>query len=694
MHEARTFFTDLALVFLVATAAMLVMQRLRQPAVLGYLVAGIIVGPHVPVPLFADPERIESLAELGVILVMFSIGLEFSLERVGKLLPTSGLVALVQITGMIWLGFAVGSLAGWEWPANLFLGGMVAISSTMIISRVFTDQRVEPELSDSVFGILVVQDLAVVVLIALFTAVATGSGLPPAEIARVVGSLAAFVAALVVVGLLVVPRVVKEADRRGASEVLLVASVGICFGFALLAEHFGYSVALGAFVAGMLVGESGRRVVVEHLVAPLRDVFAAVFFVSVGMLVDPRAIAGNLGLIVALTCVVLVGMTTFLSLGSFLVGKSVRLSIRTGMSLAQIGEFSFIIVAIGVTAGAVTGDLYAIAVGVAVITTFLTPMLVRGSERVAVAVSQRLPKPVQTFAVLYGTWIESLGGGRRTGRRSRVERRAIVFALDALALMALGVGAGLAWRWLVATLGARLGLGPEWAVALVVGALILVAAPFVVGVVRLARALGADLARRALPDAEPGAADLASAPRRSFEVALQIGLVALAAFPVIAVTQVLLPLSAGVLVLVVLVLGFSVTFWRSTSNLQDHVRAGAEMVLEALSRQRQTDSSHSALPALAEILPGMGPLVSRTLEPGHSAVGKTLAELHLRALSGASVLAIERASGGVVAPSGDERLAAGDILSLTGSETAIERADRILRQGDGGIPEELADVPG
>jgi CPA2 family monovalent cation:H+ antiporter-2 len=167
--------------------------------------------------------------------------------------------------------------------------------------------------------------------------------------------------------------------------------------------------------------------------------------------------------------------------------------------------------------------------------------------------------------------------------------------------------------------------------------------------------------------------------------------------PVIAVTPVLLPLTAGVLVLVVLVVGFSVTFWRSTSNLQEHVRAGAEMVLEALSRQRQTDASHpstSALPALAEILPGMGPLVSRTLSPGSSAVGKTLAELHLRALSGASVLAIERSAGGVVAPSGEERLQAGDILSLTGSEGAIERADRILSEGDDSMPEELADVPG
>ncbi len=680
MHESRTFLQDLALVFCVATLAALLFQRLRQPVVLAYLVAGVIVGPHVPLPLFVDLGRIQTLSELGVILVMFSLGLEFSLQRLVRLLPTAGLAGLVQISAMLWLGYLVGTLFGMAWPANLFVGGMICISSTMIVARVFADQGVDEELAGSVFGILVIQDLAAIVLITMFTALASGAGLPAYELITTVGRLGVFVAAMIVVGILLVPRLVREAHRRSAAEVLLIASVGVCFGLALLAEHFGYSVALGAFVAGVLVGESGRRSDVAHSVAPLRDVFAAVFFVSVGMLVDPRVFGREWLLVTTLVMVVIVGQTLFISLGTFLAGKSVRLAIRTGLSLAQIGEFSFILVGIGTVAGVVPADLLAVAVGVAVVTTFLTPLLVRASDAAAVAVDARLPPSVQTFSALYGAWFESLT--RREPRtRSRAHRLWLLYAADASLLIALVVAAAVGRDWLAAELRAWLSLPPDIAAWSVIGAAIVLIAPFAIGVVRVARALGKELAKTSLP-MRGGGVDLGAAPRRAFVLALQLALVLLTAFPLVALSAPFLPLYVGATSLAAIVVGLGIAFWKSTTNLEEHVRASAQVVLEALDRQR-----HHAAPTapqakaidLTELLPGLGSLEPRRIGHESPVVGKTLAELNLRGATGAIILAIKRPHADVVLPTGDERLVAGDIVSITGSQEALIAADRVLQ---------------
>jgi CPA2 family monovalent cation:H+ antiporter-2 len=680
MHEVRTFLQDLALVFCVATLAMLLVQRLRQPAVLGYLVAGLIVGPHVALPLFADQHRIETLSELGVVFVMFSIGLEFSLSSLLRLLPTAGLAGLVQITGMMWLGYLVGQLFGLDSRASTFVGGMVCVSSTMIVARVLNSQPVPPRISEAVLGILVVQDLAAILLLTVFTALAQGHGLPASELLRTGGQLLLFLVAVVVAGILIVPRLVREAYSHKVNETLLVAAVGVCFALALLAQQFGYSVALGAFLAGVLVGESGRRHEVAHTIEPLRDLFAAVFFISVGMLVDPAAIPRHWGLILVLTLLVVVGQSLLIALGVFLTGRGIQVALCTGMTLAQIGEFSFIIVGLGVAARAVSADLLAVAVTVSALTTFLTPALVRASQPMALAIEARLPHRLQTFAALYASWFESLTAARREPR-SRALMLWRRFAIDAVLLLALAMLTGVTRSWLGRELEAQLGMTRALSSALVLGAAALLAAPFAVGVVRIARALGAELGRRALP--ETAGVDLAHAPRRAFVLTLQLGLVFAVAVPLVAVTQPFLPVYVGPTLLAGLALGLGLAFWRSTTNLEGHVHAGAQVVLEVLSRQRAgTEPGQAALPEVAELLPGLGPLVPVRIETGSPAEGKTLAELNLRGLTGATVIAIQHVSGGVVTPTGKERLAAGDLISITGSHEAISAAQALL-QGPG-----------
>jgi monovalent cation:H+ antiporter-2, CPA2 family len=683
VQHVRTFLQDLALVFCVAALVTLVFQRLRQPVVLGYLLAGIILGPHVPIPLFADHQRIETLSELGVILVMFSIGLEFSFARIRRVLPTAGLAGAVQITAMFWIGYLVGRLFGLSGGAAVFVGGMVCISSTMIVARAFADHPVEERLSELVFSVLIVQDLAAILLITVLTAVASGAGLPPAEMARTAGELFLFLVGAVVIGLLVVPRLIREAHHRLVSETLLVTTVGVCFGLALLAQYLGYSVALGAFLAGSLVAESGRRRNVEHLIAPLRDLFAAVFFVSIGMLVDPGAILDQAGLVATLVAIVVFGQSTFIALGTFLTGAGVNLSVRAGMSLAQIGEFSFIIVGVGVARGVVSTGLMSVAVGVAVITTFLTPFLVRLSGRAALMVEARLPRPLQTFAALYGSWFEAMRARRESRERSAMARRWLRLAGDGVILAGIVLATALGHRAATVWLEAQLGIGERAAYAVVITGAVVAALPFLYGVGRSARQLGLALGQRALPGSDAGL-DLAAAPRRAFVIALQVGLMLLVAFPVVALSQPFLPLYWGAAILATLLLAFGVAFWRGATNLEGHVRAGAQLVLEALERQRRPDPAAAPVD-LVELLPGLGGLEPVLLPDDSPAVGKTLAQLELRGRTGATVLAIRRAAGDTVAaPSGAEVLGSGDVLSVTGSREAIAAATSLLLSGPSG----------
>ncbi|HEY7600549.1 MAG TPA: cation:proton antiporter, partial [Candidatus Limnocylindrales bacterium] len=276
MHDAHEFLKTLTLVLGVAAVTSVLFQRLRQPVVLGYLIAGLLVGPHVAFPLFADPATIQTLSELGVILLMFALGLEFRLAKLVALAPTAGLTALIQCSFMIWLGFVLGRSFGWTPLESIFTGALLAISSTTIIAKAFDEQRVTGKLREFVVGVLIVEDLIAVLLMAALTAASTGSTLSAGELGLTLARLLGFLVTLVVAGLLIVPRAVQSTLRLGRAETTLVACIGLCFGIALLAQSFGYSVALGAFIAGSLVAESGGEKQIAPLVEPVKDVFAAI----------------------------------------------------------------------------------------------------------------------------------------------------------------------------------------------------------------------------------------------------------------------------------------------------------------------------------------------------------------------------------------------------------------------------------
>jgi K+:H+ antiporter len=678
---AHAFLVNLAMVLGVAAITTVLFQRLHQPVVLGYLIAGLLVGPHVPVPVTVDASIVQVLSELGVILLMFSLGLELSVRSLMSVGAGTAFIAVLECSLMMWIGFAMGQLFGWDSTASAFVAGLVTISSTTIIARTFDEQGVSGPLRELVFGVLVVEDLIAILLVAALTAAGTGSGLSASGLAITAGRLLGLLALLLAAGLLVVPRVMRAVVRLQRAETTLVASIGLCFAMAVLATELGYSVALGAFLAGSLVAESGHAADVERLVHPVRDMFAAIFFVSVGMLLDPEMVAAHWLEVLVISAVVMIGKVLFVSFGVFLAGNGVKTAVQSGMSMAQIGEFSFIIAGVGVGLGAVGAHLYPVAVAVSAITALTTPAMVRLAPRVAAFVDRALPRPLQTFASLYGAWLDQLRAASRNPARARVRRSVGMLALDATLLTAVVIAASLSLdpgsRWIVK----RTGVDAQVAVAAVIAAACLLALPFLVGVVRLSRKLGLRLADRALPAGAEGAVDLTAAPRRALIVALQLACILLVAAPMIAVTQPFLPPLSGVLLLLVVgVLG--IAFWRGATNLQGHVRAGAELIVEVLAGQAGGPArgpvAHGGAAPIEDALRGLGAPEVCIVGAGSAAAGRTLAEINLRGATGATVLAIRHGEASVVVPSGHETLRVGDVLALAGSHESLVAARALL----------------
>jgi CPA2 family monovalent cation:H+ antiporter-2 len=683
--NAHSFLVAMTTVLAVAAITTIVFQWLKQPVVLGYILAGFIVGPNVPIPLVADRDVVHTLSELGVILLMFSLGLEFSLGKLLKVGATAGLTALLQSSLMVWLGFLTGQLFGWTTIESLFAGAIIAISSTTIIAKAFEEQRIRGSLKQLVVGVLIVEDLVAILLMATLTAVVTGAGLSARSMVFTVGKLALFLILLVSVGLFIVPRFMRLVRRLGRPETTLVASIGLCFAISLLAEKMGYSVALGAFIAGSLIAESGQQHEIQHLVEPVRDVFAAIFFVSVGILIDPRLILTHYQAILVLTGVVIVGKILSVSFGAFLTGNGVPTSVRAGMSLAQIGEFSFIIAGLGLSLGATRSFLYPVAVAVSAITTLTTPHLIRVSGPVASFVDRKLPGPLQTFVSLYASWIEK-------GRHARATRGALIrrlirhLVVDTALFVIVVVGATVGFGATTSYFVEKFGLEEDLARGAVALLAVIFAVPLGAGMVRVSQRLGFVIAEGSLPSAGEGKLDLAAAPRRALVLTLQLGIVVLTGLPVLAVTQPLIggyyapAIFVGLLVLV------GIAFWRGASNLHEHVRAGAETIVETLLAQARTAEGQKEKPkeSLAEVhmlLPGLGEPTPIRLEEDSDAVGQSLQSLNLRGVTGATVLALIRDGEGLLVPTATETLRVGDVLALAGSQEAIGRARRLLEHG-------------
>jgi len=390
---------DLALMLLVAGAMTLLFKKLRQPLVLGYIIAGFIVGPYFSLfPAVTDTVSIHTWSEIGIIILMFSLGLEFNLHKLASVGGTAIITAITEVVCMLLVGIACGRLMGWSTMNSIFLGGMLSMSSTTIIIKAFEDLKLKgKKFTELVFGTLVIEDIAGILMMVMLSTVALSQGISGGELAGSLLKMVFYLALWLILGIYLLPTILKKTRELMNEETLLVVSLGICLGMVLLATHLGFSSALGAFLAGSLLAGTIHMEKIEHVNKPVRDLFGAVFFISVGMLVNPALIAEHAGPIVLITAVTIIGKAIFSSLGVLFSGQPLKTAILCGFSLAQIGEFSFIIASLGISLGVISDYIYPIVVSVSVITTFTTPFVIRSAEGAYGFLNKHLPSKLAAY---------------------------------------------------------------------------------------------------------------------------------------------------------------------------------------------------------------------------------------------------------------------------------------------------------
>ena len=416
---------DLGIIMLTAGFTSLVCKFLKQPVVLGYIVAGLLVGPYVfGSSWVSDEESVKIWGEIGVIFLLFSLGLEFSYKKLVKMGTTALIGCFTIVVGMMSCGFLLGRAMGWDQMNSLFLGGMLCMSSTTIVFKALDDLGLrQQKFANICFGILVVEDLFAVVLMVLLASLAVNQSFDGAEMAWEVGKLAAYLLFWFAMGLFLIPTLLRVCKQHLNDETLTIVALGLCLGMVLLAEGAGFSSALGAFVMGSILAETVEAEKIEHLLSPIKNMFGAVFFVSVGMMIDPALLLKYWLPISLITLLVICGQVIFASLGVVLSGQPLKTAMQAAFSLTQVGEFAFIIANFGTDKGVTEPFLYPVIVAVSVITTFLTPYTIRLAEPAYERVDKVIPRRWKLMLDAYG---HSRGTQREASLTQRYLGKAIL----------------------------------------------------------------------------------------------------------------------------------------------------------------------------------------------------------------------------------------------------------------------------
>lgn len=674
MHHL-VFLQDLAVVMIVAGLVTVLFRQLGQPVVLGYILAGVIIGPHTPpFPLIGDEHTIATLSELGVIFLMFSLGLEFSLRKLREVGATALVAAAFEILLMVWAGYQLGRLFGWNLMDSVFLGAILSISSTTIIIKALEELgKTKEKFAQLIFGILIVEDILAIVMIALLSGFATTGSLEAATVGATVVKLSAFLGVLLVAGLIVVPRLLNYVASFKSNEMLLITVLALCFGVSLVAVKLGYSVALGAFLIGAIIAEARQIAKIEILMEPVRDLFSAVFFVSIGLLIDPAMLVKYIGPILAITSVVIVGKVFACASGAFVAGNDLRSSLRVGMGLAQIGEFSFIIAALGLSLKVTSDFIYPIAVAVSALTTLATPYLIRSSDGLVGWFDRVAPRSFTNFLDTYSRWIGQVGQGSTRTMASKLFRKwAAQIALNLLLITAVFIAAsflknpGLE-RWPTVPGGDDGMKAIVWLTAM------LVSLPILIAAVRKWQAFCMLLAEITVRREAAGANTLALRGVVSGTVFVA-GCGGLVLF-VLLLSSTILPSWNVLIVLALVLVVATVVLRRSFIRLYSKAQGALYETFAQPPVPRHSEPV-AALPSLLHD----AQLKTLPLRDDSALAGRIIAEIGLRTRTGASIVGIERASGNVINPGPDEELQPGDQLLMIGSAEQLAAAEKLFGQ--------------
>lgn len=653
---------DLALILALAGIITLLFKKLKQPVVLGYILAGLLVSPNVSwLPNVSDRQSVQVWADIGVIFLLFSLGLEFSFKKLVKVSGTAGIAGIFEITCMIALGYFTGKLMGWPTMDCIFLGGIIAISSTTIIIRAFDELGVKAQkFAGLVLGILVIEDLVAVLLMVLLSTIAVSQTFEGGQMLQSVFKLLFFLSLWFISGIFILPTFFKWVRRLISEETLLVISLGLCLLMVVLATHTGFSAPLGAFIMGSILAETTQAEKIEHLVKPVKDLFGAIFFVSVGLLIEVPMLIKYALPVAILVLIVIAGKTVSVTIGSLLSGQPLKQALQAGMSLSQIGEFSFIIANLGLSLNVTGKHLYPIAVGVSVITAFTTPYMIRLADPLYHWLDKKLPLKWRTALNQYSTGAQII----RVESDWKIVLRSYltVMLVNSVIVVALVL---LSARFLLPLVSSYLD-SPTLAAFLTCFITFIAMAPFLwaLAIRRIHSFASANL----WLDQKYN-----HGPLVLLEIMRNVLLIILVGFLVDRLLGALVALMVVLPVIVVVLLVFSRrlnAFYsriekRFLSNLNDRETTAAQ-------------GSHDLSPWDAH-------LAYFTILPESPAIGQTLLQLAWREKYGVNVALIERGKRTIYAPSRDVMIHPHDKMAVIGTDVQLENFRTIVEAetGDG-----------
>ncbi len=658
--------SDLAFILLLGAVVTVLFKWIKQPVVLGYIVAGFLASPHFEyIPSVTTESNIEFWAQLGIVVLLFSLGLEFSFKKLLNVGGSAIVTALIIVIGMMLTGFAVGHLLNFSHINSLFLGGMLSMSSTTIIIKAFTDLNLrQKKFASLVFAVLIVEDLFAVLMMVILSSIAINKSVEGSEMLFSIGKLGFFLVIWFLVGTYILPTLLNAIRRYLNNETLLIVSIGLCFGMAVFSVYCGFSLALGAFVMGSIIAGISYAERIESVVTPVKDLFGAVFFISVGMMVDLNIIVEYLSPILLLSAVVIVGMILFGTFGMLITGQPLRIAMESGFSLTQIGEFAFIIASLGMSLGVLESTIYPIVVAVSVITTFTTPYFIKMADPAYNFVEKHLPRKLHFLIERYSdqATTESETRALWVSVMKRYLWRILLYSSVLIAVILISTRYFLPWI---------LDFTPSWGRLICSIVALLAMAPFLLA---LATPASKRTERQRLRAANAHF-DVPLIVMTLFRLLLTLAFII---YTLSTIHSMRIGWLTGFLIFFVLIGAFSQRFRKRLRNIE------STFFNNLNERELRRSGKNNNL---------VSDLHLAFIEVGYNCpfVGDRLIDSNLRQRFGVNVASIQRGGSLIEVPNGNTRIFPGDVIGLIGTDPQIESILPIIEKNDEQLPENNAD---
>lgn len=676
MSEELNLVRDLAVILISAGVFTIISKALKQPLIIGYILAGFLVGPNVSFfPGISSEATVHQWSEIGIIFLMFGLGLEFSFKKLLKVGGSAIVTAAVKFVGVFIIGFVTAQAMSWSFMESVFLGGLLSMSSTMVVLKSYDDLGLKNKpYAGVVFGTLVVEDLIAILLMVLLSTMAVSQSFAGKELIMNIVKLVFFLILWFLVGIYVIPTLLKKAKEYLNDEILLIVSIGLCFGMVALATSVGFSSALGAFVMGSILAETSESEHIDHIVEPIKNLFGAIFFVSVGMMVAPSVIAEHWAMILLISVIVIVSHILFAGAGIILTGNGLGNAVHTGFSLAQLGEFGFIIAGVGCTLGVMRDFIYPVIIAVSVITTFTTPFMIKLADPCYKFLSSKLPE----------SWINRLKQTNDSTKRTAAESnewRTLLSAyftrivLYGVIIIAIYIGSKLYLRPAVGKILPELSLTVQKIIEVAIT--LAVMTPFIFGLGVHSGSIGKS-APKLLKEKPSNIWPLMGLIfARSF-LAIGIVLGVLSSYFHLAGWTVLAIFFAGIIFIL-----FARQSMHKYSALEMRFLSNYNEKEEYERRSKPVSSSVSQKLADYDVH-----TETLTVPQNSTYAGKQLKEIPFRADSGANIIKISRGAMNIIVPSGDVALFPGDRMLAVGTSAQLESLRNMM---DASIARETTD---